>query len=309
MTTDRTKWSSGRVFIALTGVALSGFANAGDVRLATAPWPGATVKTEITSQLLQRIGYDTSVTEASTAIILQGMVGGDIDINMALWRPSQSDMLDPRLKTGELVEVAQNIQGARYRLAVPNHVWQAGVHSMADLAEHAERFEHSIYGIEPGNVGNEISQKAIDENTYGLGDWKVVASSVSGMLIQLEANTRDQRWTVFQAWEPHWMNVAYDVHYLEDPENLWGDDSSVSTIANADFLADTPNINTLLEQIVVHIEDQNAWVQDYSREQQPLEAVASDWLDANPDQVEQWLEGVTTAKGGMPARQAYRDTL
>lgn len=308
MTIDHIRRPSGRLLIALTSVALSGFVHASEVRLATAPWPGATVKTEITSQLLQRLGYDTSVKEASTAIILQGMVGGDVDINMALWRPSQSGMLDPRLETGELVEIAQNIQGARYRLAVPGHVWDAGVHSMADLAEHAEQFEQQIYGIEPGNVGNEISQKAIDEDIYGLGDWKVVASSVTGMLTQLESNTRDNRWTVFQAWEPHWMNVAYDVRYLEDPENLWGDDSSVSSIATAKFIEDEPNIRTLLEQLVIPIEVQNAWVQEYSREQHPLGEVARDWINANPELVEQWLEGVTTADGSSPAQQAYLNT-
>lgn len=308
MTTDDTRRHASRLFITLTGIALGGLAHASEISLATAPWPGATVKTEITSQLLQRLGYDTKVTEASTAISLEGMTSGDVDINMALWRPSQSDMLDPRLESGEVVEIVENIQGARYRLAVPGHVWDAGVHSMADLNDYAEQFDYSIYGIEPGNIGNEISQKAIDENIYGLSDWKVVASSVTGMLTQLKANNNADRWTVFAAWEPHWMNVVYDVRYLNDPENLWGEDSSVSTIANAEFLADAPNIRTLLEQLVVPIDVQNSWVQEYSREQRTLEEVAREWINTHPDMVEQWLEGVTTANGETPARQAYLET-
>ncbi|UYG06212.1 ABC transporter substrate-binding protein [Halomonas sp. M4R1S46] len=286
---------------------LPGLAQAAEVNFATPPWPGATVKTEVASQLLERLGYETSVKEASTAIILEGLVGGDIDVDMALWRPSQSGMLDPRLETGELVEVAQNIQGARFKLAVPGHVWEAGVRSMADLAEHAERFDHSLYGIEPGNVGNEIMQDAIDADTYGLGDWKVVASSVTGMLSQLEANMGGDRWTAFLGWEPHWMNVVYDVHYLEDPEGLWGGASTVSTVANADFLEREPNVAAFLERMVVPIEVQNAWVHEFSREERPLEAVAGDWLDANPELVGEWLEGVTSADGATPALEAYLD--
>ncbi|SFT85077.1 ABC transporter substrate-binding protein [Halomonas saccharevitans] len=307
MTKHHDTLRTGLLAAALGAVALPGLAQAEEVRFATPPWPGATVKTEVASQLLERLGYATSVKEASTAIILEGLVGGDIDVDMALWRPSQGGMLDPRLESGELVEVVHNIQGARFKLAVPGHVWDAGVRSMADLAEHADRFDHSLYGIEPGNVGNEIMQDAIDDDAYGLSDWRVVASSVTGMLSQLEANMDGERWTAFLGWEPHWMNVVYDVHYLEDPEGLWGDASSVSTVASAAFVERAPNVAAFLEQMVVPIEVQNAWVHAFSREERPLEAVAGDWLDANPERVGEWLEGVSAADGATPALEAYMD--
>ncbi|WP_016854605.1 ABC transporter substrate-binding protein [Halomonas smyrnensis] len=294
-----------RTGLLVASLSVAGLAQADEIRFATPPWPGATVKTEVASQLLERLGYETSVKEASTAIILEGLVGDDIDVDMALWRPSQGAMLDPRLESGELVELVHNIQGARFKLAVPGHVWDAGVHSMTDLAEHAERFDHSFYGIEPGNVGNEIMQDAIDEDVYGLGDWRVVASSVTGMLSQLEANNNDDRWTAFLGWEPHWMNVVYDVHYLEDPEGLWGGASTVSTVASAAFIERAPNVATFLEQMVVPIEVQNAWVHEFSREERPLDDVARDWLDANPDLVGEWLEGVSSADASTPALEAY----
>ncbi|MCL7931093.1 ABC transporter substrate-binding protein [Halomonas llamarensis] len=292
------------VTAALSTASLSGLAQADEVRFATPPWPGATVKTEVASQLLERLGYETSVKEASTAIILEGLVSGDIDVDMALWRPSQGGMLDPRLESGELAEVVHNIQGARFKLAVPGHVWEAGVRSMADLAEHAERFDHTFYGIEPGNVGNEIMQDAIENDAYDLGDWQVVASSVTGMLSQLEANNNGDRWTAFLGWEPHWMNVVYDVHYLEDPEGLWGDASTVSTVASAEFVERSPNVVAFLEQMVVPIEVQNAWVHAFSREERPLEAVAGDWLDANPELVSKWLKGVRGADGSTPSPES-----
>ncbi|MDR5874528.1 ABC transporter substrate-binding protein [Vreelandella gomseomensis] len=297
MTNHHDTLRTGLVTAAFCIVALPGLAHAEELRFATPPWPGATVKTEVASQLLERLGYQTSVKEASTAIILEGLVGGDIDVDMALWRPSQGGMLDPRLESGELVELVHNIQGARFRLAVPGHAREAGVRSMADLAKHAERFDHRLYGIEPGNVGNEIMQRAIEDDTYGLGDWQVVASSVTGMLSQLEANNDSDRWTAFLGWEPHWMNVAYDVHYLEDPEGLWGDASTVSTVASTEFVERAPNVTTFLEQMIVPIEVQNAWVHEFSREDRPLREVASDWLDTNPELVGKWLEGVSTANG------------
>ncbi|SDL99861.1 glycine betaine/proline transport system substrate-binding protein [Modicisalibacter muralis] len=283
----------------------SAYADSGadDVKLATPPWPGATVKTEVARQLLDSLGYQASVEELSTAMILQGMESGDIDITMTLWRPSQGSMLDPRLETGELVEVVKNIQGARFQLAVPDYVWEAGVHSLEDLAANAERFDSTFYGIEAGNVGNEIMQKAIDENSYGLADWRVRASSVTGMLSQVEAQAATQEWIAFLGWEPHWMNVAYDLRYLEDPKGIWGKSSSVSTVASTAFLDEHPNLARFLEQMTVPIEVQNNWVTEFSLEERPLEEVASEWIAANPEMVGEWLEGVTTADGERSAQE------
>lgn len=285
-----------------------GLAQAEDdtVRFGTPQWPGATVKSEVARQLLDTLGYRTSLREASSSIILEGMASGDLDVNMALWRPSQSGMLDPRLEAGELVEVVKNIDGARFQLAVPEYVWDAGVHSMADLAEHAERFGRTFYGIEPGNVGNELMQNAIDDGTYGLDDWRVAASSETGMMSQVESDIRNEQWVAFLGWEPHWMNVDFDIRYLEDPENLWGDASSVSTVVASDFAERHPNVIAFLDNMVVPIAVQDQWVYAYSREDQPLEAVAATWIQSHPERVNAWLEGVTTADGNTSAQGAYQ---
>ena len=285
-----------------------GLAQAEDdtVRFGTPQWPGATVKSEVARQLLDTLGYRTSLREASSSIILEGMASGDLDVNMALWRPSQSGMLDPRLAAGELVEVVKNIDGARFQLAVPEYVWDAGVHSMADLAEHAERFGRTFYGIETGNVGNELMQNAIDDGTYGLNDWRVAASSETGMMSQVESDIRNEQWVAFLGWEPHWMNVDFDIRYLEDPENLWGDASSVSTVVASDFAERHPNVIAFLDNMVVPIAVQDQWVYAYSREDQPLEAVAAPWIQSHPERVNTWLEGVTTADGEPRAQDAYQ---
>ncbi|MBD3896179.1 ABC transporter substrate-binding protein [Halomonas sp. ML-15] len=283
-------------------------AQAETIRFATPQWPGATVKSEVTRQLVESLGYTATLQEASSSIILGAMASGDLDINMALWRPSQSGMLDPRLESGELIELTENIEDARFQLAVPGFVWEAGVRSMADLAEHGERFSHTFYGIEPGNVGNELMQEAIDDDTYGLNGWRVVASSEAGMMSQVETSITDEEWIAFLGWEPHWMNIDFEIRYLEDPENLWGDASSVSTVVAADFVERHPNLTRLLEQIVLPIEVQDAWVYDYSRRNVPLEEVASQWLADNPDVVLGWLEGVTSADGEQDAADRYHDT-
>ncbi|WP_280563421.1 ABC transporter substrate-binding protein [Chromohalobacter sp. 48-RD10] len=306
---------NGRLMSALIGGALGALlltpfslaqAETDVVRFGTPQWPGATVKSEVARQLLDTLGYRATLQEASPSILLESMVSGDLDINMALWRPSQSDMLDPRLEAGELIEVVKNIDGARFQLAVPEYVWDAGVHSMADLAEHAERFDRTFYGIEPGNVGNELMHKAITNDTYDLEGWRVAASSVTGMMSQVASDISNDQWIAFLGWEPHWMNVDFDIRYLEDPENLWGDASSVSSVVASDFAEHHPNVIAFLKNMVVPIAVQNQWVYAYSREEQPLETVAADWIQSHPERVNAWLEGVTTADGDTRAQDAYQ---
>lgn len=107
---------------------------------------------------------------------------------------------------------------------------------MADLNKYADKFNHKYYGIEPGNDGNQIMIDAVNNDTYNLGDWEVVESSTSGMLLQAKKLTDKKEWIVFSAWKPHWMNVVYDIKYLDDPEGLWGEAAKVGTISSADFL-------------------------------------------------------------------------
>ena len=88
---------------------------------------------------------------------------------------------------------------------MPQYVYDAGVTSVNDLAEHAEQFEQRIHGIEAGNDGNELIQQMIDDDAYGLGDWQVIDSSEAGMLAELSARVPNEKWMVFLGWEaaPH----------------------------------------------------------------------------------------------------------
>ncbi|WP_435106435.1 ABC transporter substrate-binding protein [Arhodomonas sp. AD133] len=299
--TDTTRrWP--RWLAAVAAIAISQMTAAAEpVRLGTPPWPGATVKTEVAAQILEHLGYETETVNASTSILLKSISMDQLDAELAVWRPSQSHMLDPLLEEGTAVELARNIEGARYKIAVPKYVWEAGVHSLTDLAEHADKFGRTLYGIEAGNAGNEIMKKAIKDDTYDLDGWRVLPSSVSGMLAEVGKAVEEKRWIAFQAWEPHWMNITYDLKYLADPEGMWGDKSAVYTAARADLEAERPNVARFLSQMVVPVSTQSQWIYDHSYDDIPAERVAADWIAANDEIVAEWLDGVTTADGEQAA--------
>ena len=192
---------------------------------------------------------------------------------------------------------------------MPDYVWEASVHSIADLHKYADKFDHKIYGIESGNDGNVLVQDAIDANQYELGDFKLVESSTAGMMSQAGNAMKQKQWVVFLGWKPHWMNIIYDIKYLDDPELMWGGASTVNTVVRPDFVTKHPNVSRFLQQMLIPAQVQSQWINDYGYKKEPLEKVASDWIKANPELVGQWLEGVTTADGSRPALQALKVSI
>lgn len=275
------------------------------VEFGVPPWPGERVKAEVATQILDTIGYDASVTNASWIIALQGVASGDLDVDLGIWKPTQNSTVDPMLKKGKVELVAVNIKDAKYDMVVPQYVCDAGVTAIGDLNSKADKFGSKVYGIEAGNDGNQIVIDAINNDVYNLGGWKLVPSSTAVMLIQAQRAYKNHEWIVFLGWKPHWMNIVMDLCYLKDPKKIWGGASTVNTVANPEFLKSHPNVAQFLRNLVIPADVQSNWIYTYSYKEVPLEKTASDWIKANMDRVLQWLEGVQTADG-RPAGEVFK---
>ena len=282
------------------------------IRFGTPTWPGVTVKTEVAAQLIETMGYGIKQTNSSPAFAYNALKSDDLDIFFGGWMPTQKNMADPLIEEGSVKVMATNISDAVMGIAVPEYVHKVGVETEADLAKFRDRFDGKIYGIEAGSGFNESISDAISNNRHGLGDWQMLPSSTSGMLSQVGRSIQREEWIVFLGWEPHWMNVAYDIHYLKavgEPK-IADTRSDVLTVANPKLVEKEPEIARFLEQYVVSKDDQSAWVLEYSYNDRESEDVAAEWIAANLDTVAKWLDGVKTRDGESAieaVRAAYAD--
>ncbi|MDH4572393.1 ABC transporter substrate-binding protein [Salinicola acroporae] len=281
-----------------------------EVRLGVSPWPGVTVKTEIAAQLLDAMGYRTEQKELAVGVILNGLANGQLDAYLGNWYPVQQEMTEPLLDSGRLAHAAANISNANSGLVVPSYVHEAGVDSVADLDRFKDRFDGKIQGIEAGTGINDAILEAIAEDKAGLGDWQLQESSTAAMLAFAGQKIADHEWVTFVGWEPHWMNVNYDLYYLKDADDSGVADivSTVWTLVPGDLEQQDANLYRFFSQYQVDIADQNDWVYQYSHEERPADEVASEWIRAHYDTVSQWLDGVT-AKDGKPAIDAVKSQL
>jgi glycine betaine/proline transport system substrate-binding protein len=271
-------------------------------------WPGVTIKTHVAAKIGEYLGYETEMTSGSQAIVFKGMDTGDLDVFLGNWLPTMKMHFDKYEEKGAVHNVRVNLFDVVYRTAVPEYVYEAGVKSLADLNEYADKFNSKIYGIEPGNEGNIIIQDAIKNNNYNLEDWSLQASSTAGMLTSVKRAINNEEWIAFNGWKPHYMNVMFDLRYLEDPEGIWGEGERVYTVARNGYQDENPNFYKFLEQFKVTAPIQNKWIDSYKRQEKDPEVVAEEWIANNLDVVNQWVYGVETTDGEM-ARKAIKEIV
>jgi len=281
------------------------------IRFAEVGWTDITATTALAREVFEALGYQTRVDTVSVPIAYSGMQHGDFDVFLGNWMPTMASISDPYVERGDVVRLTANLENAKYTLAVPQYVYDAGVTSVADLDDHADRFEASLHGIEAGNDGNEMIQQMIDDDAFGLGDWQLVDSSEAGMLAELRARTGHEGWMVFLGWEPHPMNTTFDMAYLEGADDYFGPDlggATVYTNTRAGYVEECANVGTLLENLAFTLEMENHLMdQIMNAGVEPREAARA-YLQEQPEPLDTWLEGVTS-RAGEPGVEVVKREL
>lgn len=291
----------------ITGI---GVGNAADkITFGYVNWPGVTVKTMVAKKILDHLGYETDMKMLSVPVVFRGLANKDLDLFLGAWLPTMKSISDKYFQDGSVIALAVNLDETVYTLAVPKYVWDAGVKSQADLNKFADKFEHKIIGIEPGNDGNKIVLDMIKNNVYNLKDWKLIEGSAEAMMIAVGSAIKKHEWVCWLGWSPHWMNLTFDIKYLKDPEHMWGTEPEVvKTVARADLKEYSPNVYKLFTQFKVTPDIQNSWIDEYSHQKKKPEEVAEGWIKDNLDVVDQWVYGVTSVDGKR-ARDAIRQSM
>ncbi|WP_280541021.1 ABC transporter substrate-binding protein [Chromohalobacter sp. 11-W] len=306
-----------RLMAALALLPLAAHAHATDeatqVSFIAPPWPGVTVKTEIMAQILAPLGYTNERQELSSTVGYKTLQTGDSDVFLAGWLPAQQNSYDAAMDDGSIVDLGNNVTGARMGFAVPGYVYDAGVTSAEQLddPENRERFDGRYYSIESGSTVSDFIHDAQRDDTYGLGDWELLESSTPGMLSAVRSAYDEKRWIAFYGWTPHWMVPEFDMHILDDPEGIYGKNqgrSDVRTIVAKPFSEANPNLMRLLDQFVLSAAQQSDFIREYGLEERELETVAHEWLQNHPAELAKFLDGVTT-RDGEPGLAAVKASL
>jgi glycine betaine/proline transport system substrate-binding protein len=265
------------------------------VHIGLVNWTDVEATTALTAVLMKELGFRVRTSVQTVPKTLEKLSKGNVDAFLGNWMPSNSATLQPYIDDSSIVKLTTNLVGAKYTLAVPQYVYDAGVRSFSDLAKHADKFESEIYGLEANNDGNVIIENMISDNAYKLKEFKLVATSERIMLRKLSKKIKNNEWIAFLAWEPHPMNVDFDIAYLNGDLKYFGKNygaSTVETLVRKGFVQECPLAAKLLNNLKFSLIMEHDLMADIQNNHVGPKTAAWKWMGNNSHQVRQWLEGI-----------------
>lgn len=153
--------------------------------------------------------------------------------------------------------------------------------------------DRKIIGIEPGAGIMDATERTIKD--YDL-PYRLQSTSSAAMTQTLGDAIKDKKEIIVTGWSPHWMFQKYDLKYLEDPKNTFGDAETINTIVKVGLKEEKPNAYQFLDKFYWTVDDMESVMVDMADGKSPQEA-AKIWLDKNQDKVQEWTQGINTNSG------------
>ncbi|WCE09137.1 glycine betaine ABC transporter substrate-binding protein [Pseudomonas sp. JBR1] len=245
-------------------------------------WADSVATTHTAAEVIrQNLGYEVKLMPVAAGIMWQGVARGKLDAMLSAWLPVTHGAYYEKMKD-QVVDLNVNTPDAKIGLIVPEYV---KANSIADLQAQKTDFGGRIIGIDAGAGVMIKADQAIKD--YGL-DYKLVASSGSGMIAELTRAEKDQKAVVVTGWVPHWMFAKWKLKFLEDPKGVFGGSEHVDTVANPALEAKAKPVWDFLKKFAWQPGEVNEVMLAVEEGQKPEEA-AKAWLAKHPDRVKSWL--------------------
>ena len=162
-------------------------------------WSDSVATTHVAAEVIrEKLGYPVKLMPVAAGIMWQGVARGKLDAMLSAWLPVTHGAYYAKMKD-QVVNLGVNYPGAKIGLIVPEYV---KANSIEDLKAMKDDFGGRIVGIDAGAGVMLKTDQAIKD--YGL-DYKLVASSGSGMIAELTRAENDKKAVAVTGWIPHWM--------------------------------------------------------------------------------------------------------
>lgn len=258
------------------------------IQIGWTAWSDAEFVTKLAERVIEdEMGYEVELVQTDIAPQYQGLASGDIDMMLMAWLPGTHEDYMERVGQ-DVVDLGPLYGNARLGWVVPAYVPEDELASIEDLKKDSvrDRLNGQIIGIDPGAGLTRLSEQAIE--SYGL-DYDLQISSGAGMTSALDRAIRRDEWIVVTGWSPHWKFGAYELRYLEDPEEALGGFERIHALVREGFAEEYHDVALMVSRMHLDLgvlEDAMFYAQENSYE----EAVER-FLEDNPQYVQYWVTG------------------
>lgn len=268
-------------------------------------WSSETASAHLFQAVLQeRLGYQVELEPVAVEQMWARVAQGEADILTGAWLPTTHQGYYAE-HGDSLVDLGANLTGAKIGLVVPTVTpgRQTGatgkqgrelvtITTIPELGQTSDRFDGRIVGIESGAGVVGRSREAIE--AYDLsGLYHLVETDEERMVRRVGDAVRREEWIVVTGWKPHWIFELYNLRFLEDPKEVFGGEESVHTMVRDGFEEYAPDAHAVLNRISYSPEDLERlmrWIHEDEEDDPYRQALR--WLEAHPEMVYAWVEGV-----------------
>lgn len=296
-------------------------ASAQDLVLGVPNWPSASATAHILELVIEEnFGLDVELQNGTNPIIFEAMDAGSMHVHPEVWMPNQQNLHDTYVQQNATVVMNDNPVQANQGMCVPTYVAeQYDITSIEDLTDPEKMAIFDTDGDgrpqvwigAPGWASTIIER--IRARSYGydqvldLEEYDgTVAWGALGAAIEAQ-----EPWIGF-CYDPHFIFVAYDLTYLDEPAHdpatwtiiqptddpAWLENSQASTAWNgatlhlhyaANVRENFPEVAAMFDNYEIPAEALSEMGYALTLEDMDPADFARQWVDENEDLVLGWL--------------------
>ena len=281
----------------------------GEFNMAINPWVGYEASAYVVGEVAAtQLGCDVNYKDLKEEVAWQGMGTGEVDVVIENW--GHDDLKKKYIdQQGTAVEVGPNGNIGIIGWYVPP--WLAQEHpditDWENLNDYASEFATAETGDKGQLLDGDPSFVTNDEalvDNLDLNFEVVYAGSEAALIQAFRKAEQNKEWVIGYFYEPQWFLSEVPLVKVNLPEWEEGCDADPETvacdypeyildkIAAADFIEEGGPAATLVENFTWTNEDQNEVALAIAKDGMEPADAAQEWIDANQDKVDVWLEGI-----------------
>jgi len=235
-------------------------------------WDSVQVHNRIMAFIIEKglEGYKADFMPGDTLPIINGIVQGDIDVDMESWHSNFPEVYRKGVDSGDLIDLGKNMPDAPQGWWVPRYLVEGpdavapDLKSVADLPKYADLFTDPedrdkglVYGGVAGWSQMEISEEIF--NKFGLGEKFNLGIAGSGSALagtMVGSYQKEEPWCGYY-WAPTAVLGKLDMIRLEGSEYAPAD---VNILVNKSMLEKAPDVVEILKKYSTSVDDNNEFL-------------------------------------------------
>lgn len=252
------------------------------IRIVYANWSEGVAMTNLAAELLEsELGYEVNTKMTDIESVFRELSNEDSDVFVDAWLPKTHGGY-MNTYGANLEDLGVNVEQVRTGLMVPEYV------EVSTISELEGEFD-TIIGISSGAGIMNATRNAIEAYDLSIN---LQEGSEELMTSQLIDAVKRQEPIVVTGWIPHWIDNRYDLKFLEDPQNVYGESEKIHTIARENFTTEYSRASLFFERFSLTEAQLGDLMDEVETFPDNERRAVRNWIEENEFVVNRWIRGL-----------------